>query len=118
MEEIKELKIIIPRAFWKEIKEALGEDDEKKAEYAARSYMHQALLNKVRDHKHPETGLAKQEMVHYRRGETDARAWLHGNKEATREEFEQAGKIRARHAGSMEHTRELILKGWMSVWKD
>jgi len=83
-----------------------------------REYLKKQLGIKEREDKHPETGLSKQEMTHYRRGETEARMWHFSNKEATREDFEMAGKMWIRHSKSAEHVQELILKGWMSVWKE
>jgi hypothetical protein len=121
---MKEIKLGMSDGFWQEFKEAVeghelkGTPDEYDYECVAIRVMRHALKRRIDDWRHPETGLSKQEMVHFRRGETEARMWLFSNKDATKEEFELAGKMWIRHAGSAEHVQELILKGWMSVWKD
>ena len=117
---MKEIRLTISHEMWKQYIEAIHDDkltEEVQFEQCAQFHLYQTMERVIKNHKHPETGFTKQQMVHFRRGESAGRAWCFGSLGATRDDFEQAGKMWLRHVGSAEHVQELLWKGWLSVWK-
>ncbi len=118
----KTITITISDDMWQQFKHAVGGYEiagaaaEEDYEGIAEHHMYQALDRRIKNHSHPETGLTKQQMVHYRRGEGAGKARYFNNK-ATQEELEEAGRTWAQSASKQEHVRELLLQGWMSAWK-
>jgi hypothetical protein len=120
----KTLTITISDDYWQAFKEAVeghelaGNVSEQDYEAVAQRHLFQAIDRRIKQHKHPETGLTKQQMVHYRRGELAAKQWLFSEKGATQEQFEQAGRTWSSRTSKQEHIQESVLQGWLSRWKE
>jgi hypothetical protein len=115
----KTLSVTISDERWQQFKDAVANEliiEEEDFERAACGAMSQAIERKIKDYRHPETGLSKQMMTHYRRGQERGLAWAQGMNDS-KAEFEQFGTEWAEQAGKTKQIREALLQGWLAAWE-
>jgi hypothetical protein len=114
----KTITLTISDEQWQQFKDAVANElitEEADFERAAQWAMSQAIERRIKQHKHPVTGLSKQMMTHYRQGETTALSWLssHGSDRAA---FEEAGRTWVSRMSRRENIRDALLQGWLATW--